>query len=183
MIKLKERTIDAAIRATQMKIPKFILRDSEKHSSDKAAAENIRILLRDLVECHDNKLRVAPSIIYALRELQYVAEHLETAAELKRDQPNEVESLKYSRAKKQACDALLEAFGLHTPQGAPSSDRQYIIREMGHLLCPPLDDDLEPIGEPKCASINQAAQVVAKKISVNAKTAIRTWNDFEKSFE
>jgi len=68
----------------------------------------------------------------------------------------------------------------HWPQGAPSKDKKNIIIEMGKLLCPPVNDEWEPIGKPKVSSIQAAAKQVAKGMDVDWRTPDRAWKEYEK---
>lgn len=178
-----DRTIQAAIHAVHMEIPKFISRDSEKDRSELGAANNLRWILDTLVHCFDNKKRPPGALLYSLRGLSYVADLLEQAAKLNVDAPDECTHHRYKKLRKEAEDALLDCFGLLSKKGAPSCDQNKIISMMARFLCPPVNDELEPIGESSCRSIKAAAKKTESELGISYRTADRAWKDYETLFQ
>lgn len=172
---MDDKTIQAAIRAVHSDIHECISRDSDKHRSEQGAANNLRWIVATLVDCFDNKKKPPASLLYSLRGLSQVADYLDEASTLK-------EKYSHRSKRKKAEDSLLECFGLLSPQGAPGKDKNYMISEMGKRLCPPVNDDWEPIGEPQASSIQAAAKQVAKVMEIDWRTPDRAWKEYEKLF-
>lgn len=178
-----DNTTRAAIHAIHLEVPKFIIRDSSKHQSEQGAADNIYWIVNTLIDCFDKKKRPPTSLLYALGDLKKVADLVQEAAKLSKENPDDDETYECHKAlRKQAQDALLECFGLLTVRGAPSKNRQEIIVTMAEFLCPPIDDEGEPTGVPKCGSITAAAKSTEEVLGLSYKTAGRVWKEYEKAF-
>lgn len=179
----KERTTRAAIYAVHVGTPRCFERDCDKHLSEQAAADNMNWLIDTLVACYDNRKRPPSSVIVALGGLKEVAKLAEQAGKLNTANPDESTHLRYEKALKRARNSLLECFGLLKTQGAPSKDARVLVSQMAALLCPPVDDDLESIGEPRCDTKNAAAHELEAKTGIGFKTFLRAWDNFETQFD
>ena len=180
---MDEATEHAAIHAVHFKEASFIDRDSDKYRSEQGAADNMRWIVKTLIDCFDNKKRPPVKLLYSLRELSHVANLTEAAAKLVIENADDQIFEDHKKKRKEAENALLDSFGLLTRQGKVCYDEQELITKMAILLCPSVNDDLEPVGPAKCSSVGSAAKELAKETGISYKTFQRKWKSFEEMFK
>lgn len=173
----------AAFHAIHFDPPHSIKRDQHKHSNDFEASLNLRFIVETLIECFDKKKPPPASLLFSLRGLSEVATLLEEAASYPKMR-DESEEHPYRKKKKQAKNALLRCFGLGPTKGRPKLDHEELITRMAELLCPPVNEDFEPDGEPTCSTKEQAANRVAEDLDgkVTPKTIKNAWKEWAEVF-
>lgn len=179
---MDETTIQAAIHAVNLDIPEFIRLDSKKHRSDQDAANNLRWIVGTLIDCFDNKKSPPAKLLYSLRGLSDVADLMEQIAALPMDKQDDQIFENHKKKRKEAQNVLLDIFGLYRNPGAPGYDESEQVLEMAKLLCPPLNDEYEQIGEAQYSSVQAAAKSLEAETGVSYKTYIRAWKSYEKLY-